>query len=51
MSSNIMDLWGLPLEEAEEPLLHSASVAPLSTSITPLTSPIAKKEMMLNCLK
>jgi hypothetical protein len=38
-----MDLWGLPLEEAEEPLLHSSSVAPSNVSISPPLSPISKK--------
>jgi hypothetical protein len=37
-----MDLWGLPLEEAEEPLLHSSSVAPSKASISP-PPPTSKK--------
>ena len=39
-----MDLWRLPLKEAEEPLLHSSSIAPSSASPSPPPSPISKKE-------
>lgn len=43
-----MDLWGLPLDGAQEPLLHSSSVAPSSASASPPVSPplfpISKKE-------
>lgn len=38
-----MDLWGLPLGEAEEPLLHSSSIAPSSPSSSP-PPPSPKKE-------
>lgn len=42
-----MDLWGLPLEEAEEPRLHSSSIAPSSVSASP-HSPVSKEEMKPN---
>ena len=38
-----MDLWGLPLGEAEGPLLHSSSIAPSSPSPSP-PPPSPKKE-------
>lgn len=43
-----MDLWGLPLEEAEEPRLHSSSIAPSSVSASPPHSPVSKDEMKPN---
>jgi hypothetical protein len=42
-----MDLWGLPLGEAEEPLLHSSSIALSSPSLSPPPSP-KKEETKLN---
>ena len=39
-----MDSWGLPLDEFEEPLLHSSSVAPSNASISPPPSPVSKNE-------
>ena len=36
--------WGLPLEEAEDPLLPSSCIVPSSVSPSPSPSPMAKKE-------
>jgi hypothetical protein len=39
-----MDLWGLPLGEAERPLLHSSSIAPSSPSPSPPPPPPSPKK-------
>ena len=42
-----MDLWGLPIEEIDEPLLHTSSIAPSSASPSP-PPPVSKEETRPN---